>query len=132
MAPIVKNVKVSLTNSGNDITVKVTPPGLKVPHSKTQDFRLQWTPDTGSSFPANAFKWKAGATGTPDVKPQTDGTLLSDPYIPNFDFGRSWEYEITVQNATFKVLVDPEVNNLPPTGPGPITPPPGGGKPGKK
>jgi len=115
MATIV-TTNITVSKRGEAFEVKIAPPVTRVPNNDdVKSAQLVWK-CTGATFvSADAFRWKSGGNSRPDVKLDGD-RLVSAEYTKNTDRKSvNWEYEFTIQIAGGPTLViDPEVENLPP------------------
>ena len=94
--------------------VKIMPPVARVPNNDgVTDAKLVWSCTGGSLL---GFDWKLGS-GQPTVSLNASGELESAVYTKNTGTtSTKWEYEFTVQvgGGGPTLIIDPEVENLPP------------------
>lgn len=107
---------IAVSKRGDAYEVKIVPPVTRVPNNDgDKTAKLVWTCSGAAFSSADPFRWKAGGNSRPDVRPDS-GKLVSAEYTKNTSSKSvNWEYEFTIQIAGGPTLViDPEVENLPP------------------
>lgn len=125
--------------STGTIEVRIVPPVARVPNNDGKTTaQLVWNL-SGGTFVEPFFAWKTAGV-LPDVTAVSPVKLQSSVYDKNTEPEVvTWEYEFTVKvdGTETTLLIDPEVENLPPGSPfsykkGPKGQPgqPGGGQPG--
>jgi hypothetical protein len=96
------------------IEVKIVPPVTRVPNNDgVADAQLTWKV-TGAAL--TALNWKSGH-GQPTLTATSPTTMESAVYTKNTSpKSVNWDYEFTVQvnGGGPTLLIDPEVENLPP------------------
>jgi hypothetical protein len=94
--------------------VKIVPPVTRVPNNDgVKTAQLIWR---SSGAALTGFNWKSG-DGQPPVKSTSANTMESTEYTKNTDpKSVSWDYEFTVKvnGDGPELIIDPEVENLPP------------------
>lgn len=111
--------------------ISIVPTRLNVPNSDVDANTLAWIipPENSGTFDSNEFfEWKDTSSGRPAVRFVNSKRLESDTYSNGMgEPRRVWSYKIRISGE----WVDPEINNQPPGGPGPVAGPGGGaGGPG--